>query len=352
MTPAADIFIGTDCGATTSKTTGIWSDGSPVSTHLRQVPTPSGEGTSAVIRGWISGAETFLADNGLAWSQVRGVGLAIPGPYERYGVLGRSANLPPGFAGWNFLRDYRAALSAAAGRPIPLVAGNDGRLAGVAEARIVSRDHPGSVLMFAPGSGLGCAYIDRNGLALEGETLTGMEAAHMPAPLQLLGMPSFPCGCGRTWGCVEVYTSISGLPHLLAEMLKKYPGHPLATSPQTSREKALSLRQRAQEGDELALEIFDFQARALGLHLGSLAIAFDPKYVVIGGGLMDPHATTPAFRERYLGVLRTTALECLWPAQRRNLEIAPARLGELSQAIGAALTARHAAANATELPGA
>jgi len=32
----------------------------------------------------------FLAENNLNWSQVHGVGLAIPGPYERYGVFGKS----------------------------------------------------------------------------------------------------------------------------------------------------------------------------------------------------------------------------------------------------------------------
>ena len=37
----------------------------------------------------------------------------------------------------------------------------------------------------------------------------------MPAPLHLLGLEAYPCGCGRTWGCVEVYTSLAGLPHLL-----------------------------------------------------------------------------------------------------------------------------------------
>ena len=38
------------------------------------------------------------------------------------------------------------------------------------------------------------------------------------------------CGCGKDWGCIEAYTTLSGLPQLLAEMLKKYPAHPLATS--------------------------------------------------------------------------------------------------------------------------
>ena len=67
------------------------------------------------------------------------------------------------------------------------------------------------------------------------------------------------------------------------------------------------------------------------------------KVVVIGGGLMDPEATTTAFRENYLNLLRTTAREYLWPYQREALTIVPAALGDLSQSIGAAFTALYQA---------
>ena len=54
---------------------------------------------------------------------------------------------------------------------------------------------------------------------------------------------------------------------------------------------------------------------------------------------MDPESTTPAFRERYLRIVREAAQPYLWPAQRKVLTIVPASLGDLSQAIGAALVA-------------
>jgi glucokinase len=75
------------------------------------------------------------------------------------------------------------------------------------------------------------------------------------------------------------------------------------------------------------------------LHVASLAMALDPEFVVIGGGLMDPEATSSEFRERYLGIIRATANPYLWPAQRTRLTIVPATLGDLSQSIGAALAA-------------
>ena len=334
-----DIYLGTDSGATTSKTCGVFADGTPISLKLAQSSTNSQLGTSAVIEGWIDGIDKFLNANGLLWDQVRGVGLAIPGPYQRYGVLDRSANLPAAFAGWDFHTDYSQALGKRAGRAIPLVAGNDGNYGGVAEAAKVRGNKKASVIMLAPGSGLGAAYINPDGLPLDGDTLAGMEAGHMPAPIHLLGLPAFTCGCGRTWGCFEAYTALSGLPQFLDYLAPKYPDHELMQSADSAKEKAFSLRGSAQKGDPLATEIFDYQAKALGLHVANLSIALDAEFVVIGGGLIDPDATTEAFRKRYLDAIYTAAEPWLFPVQRQIIKIVPATMGELSQAIGAALVA-------------
>ena len=345
-----DVFLGTDSGATTSKTGGIFANGSPISTKLRQSSTNSHAGTTAVIAGWIEGAEGFLNDNGYSWDRVAAAGLALPGPYRGYGVLEKSANLPDSFAGWNFHEEYSAALAKAAGRPIPLFSGNDGDFGGVGEAARVRGDTKHSVLLLAPGSGLGAAYIDANGLPLTGDHFSGMEAGHMPVPLHMLGggldkVAPFRCGCGRPWGCIEAYSTISGLPQYLEFFLLKHPGHPLASSSDSPKHKALSLRGLAQKGDPLALEIFDTQARALGIHVANLAVALDPGVVVIGGGLIDPESTTPEFRQRYLDGIRNAALPYLFPTQRVHLKIVPATLGELSQSIGAALVALYSQKN-------
>ena len=341
MNSSRKIYIGTDSGATTTKFAAVWENGEAITTKLLQRPTNSEKGRAAVISGWIAGITEFLGQNQLTWSQVQGVGLAIPGPYERYGVFGKTPNLPASFSGWDVHLDYRAALAAQVGQAVPLVVGNDGNYGGVAEARIARGETKASVAMLMPGSGLGCAFIGPDGLALEGDTLAGMEAGHMSAAVHLLGLAGkpFTCGCGRDWGCVEAYTCISGLPQLLAEKLKQHPSHELATSTAPMKERVLSLRTRAQKGDPLALEIFDFQARVMGLHVANLVMAFDPGIFIIGGGLMDHEVTTQEFRDRYMEIIRDTARPYFWVGQRDTIKILPAVLGDLSQAIGAALVA-------------
>src|SRR5580698_161031 len=152
-------FIGTDNGGTTCKTAAVWENGEAVTTKLLQRSTNSANGRDAVIASWISSITEFLAENNLSWPQVQGVGLAIPGPYERYGVLGKAANLPASFAGWNVHADYHHALAREAGREMPLVFGNDGKCGGVAEARLARGTSHASVLMLVPGSGLGSAFV-------------------------------------------------------------------------------------------------------------------------------------------------------------------------------------------------
>jgi glucokinase len=333
------VYIGTDGGATTSKVGGVWSDGSTVSTKLLQSSTNSAHGPESVVGSWVEAISNYLVQNSLTWDQVGGVGLAVPGPFQRYGVFDHSANLPDSFTGFDVYTSYTSALAERAGRPIPLTVGNDGDMGGVAEAQHARGDSNATVVMLAPGSGLGCAYIDQHGFALSGDTFAGMEAGHMPALLHLLCAKPYTCGCGRDWGCIEMYTCLAGLHLLLADKLEQYPDHDLAKSPLSMKERAFSLRGLAQKGDKLAQEIFDFQAKALGLHVANIAMPLDPKFVVIGGGLMDPEATTPAFRERYLNIVRENARKYLWPYQRDAITIVPAALGDLSQAIGAALTA-------------
>src|SRR5688572_29746973 len=128
------IYIGTDGGATTSKVGGVWSVSSTISTKLLQSSTNAASGPQAAVRSWVDAIDAYLGKNGLTWEQVGGVGLAVPGPFQQYGVFDHSANLPDSFTGFDVYTSYSNALAERAGRAIPLTVGNDGEMGGVAEA--------------------------------------------------------------------------------------------------------------------------------------------------------------------------------------------------------------------------
>lgn len=338
------ITLGLDCGATTSKVAAVDSSGNCLSQRLMQRRTRAAEGPAAIVAGWLDLIEEFLADQKLAWDGVNGIGLAIPGPYLGYGVLGPMPNMPASLTGWHFLEDLREAVQARSGRPLPVETANDGLLAGLAEARPLQARHPGSVMMLSPGSGLGCAFVDREGRLLHGDHQAGVIFCHQPAPHTVLGLPVFSCGCGRNWGCHEAYTALAGIPQYLRHFQHEFADHPIYRDTGNVREAALSLRGLAQREDPLALAVFDMQAKALGLTVAAACMAYDPTHVVIGGGLIDPEATTEAFRQRYLSLIKESALSVLWvgPAE---VHFHVAALGELSQAVGAALFAQNHSSN-------
>jgi len=342
MRPKLPLYLGIDCGATTSKIGAVDVDGDLLSRELRQSETCAAQGSAAIINGWVDGAAAFLHVHGVSWGDIAGVGLAIPGPYLGYGILGPMPNMPASLTGWHFLDDLRFAIKERAGREISVATANDGLLAGVAEAQVVQKRAPGGVLMLAPGSGLGCSYVGGDGRLLSGDHAAAVILSHMPAPYKRLGLPAFRCGCGRDWGCFEAYTAIAGLPQYLEHLLPKFPGHALAKAGSPGKAQALTLRSLARDGDPLALEIFDFQARALGYAVAVGCMAYDPTHIVIGGGLMDHDATLPEFRSRYLEGVRLGASEYHW-GEIDNLIFHEASLGELSQAIGAALLLQRAA---------
>jgi len=95
------------------------------------------------------------------------------------------------------------------------------------------------------------------------------------ASARLAGKP-FPCGCGKDWGCVEAYTTISGLPYLLAEKIVEI------SKPRTreihcddQRKSSLAPQPRA-KGRRAGVGNLDFQARVMGLHVANLSMALDP----------------------------------------------------------------------------
>jgi len=220
----------------------------------------------------------FWRKNQLAWPQVQGVGLAIPGPYERYGVLDKTANLPMCLAGWNVHADFSAALAGQAGRPLPLVVGNDGNYGGVAEARLARGDTRASVLMLMPGSGLGAALSARTGFVWMATRSPAWKPVTCPQRCICSDSPAshLPAAADATGAAWKLTRPFPGCRNCSRKKIKNHPGHELAQSAAPIKEKVLSLRTRAQQGDALALEIFDFQARVMGLHVANLVMAFDP----------------------------------------------------------------------------
>src|SRR6202051_2290992 len=97
---------------------------------------------------------------------------------------------------------------------------------------------------------------------------------------------------------------------------------------------AKKICERAQQGDEVALQAVEHEAYYLGLGLANLINLFTPDAIVLGGSVMK---SAPLFLDRVRAVIRQG---CRFvPAEKA--ELALASLGEDTNLIGAARVWHH-----------
>ena len=304
-------IIGVDVGGTTIKLA-VGNDSCEVLQVADQFPTRSEQGPQEVTRTIVEQAVATIATLGGSLDDVAAVGLATPGPATVDGVLLKSPNLDP--QKWDRF-PIRAELERAfqVRRPgLSVRYLGDGQAAALGEfavrSRSMNRKNPApipspdkglsSLFMVVVGTGLG------GGAVQEGKVVRGREGraghvGHITLPphafryehdRQLL--------VGNSYCTAESAISLTALTHQLEFRLSldRWQNHRLRSADGSARDKAKRLRGLADEGDPLALELFDDQARALGITLLNVNYLGDYDLLVIGGGVCDLASDV---RERY-----------------------------------------------------
>jgi glucokinase len=129
------------------------------------------------------------------------------------------------------------------------------------------------------------------------------ELGHVHIPMRgLLGeaQPLPRCNCGFV-GDAESVASLTGIEmNLLPYWLTRFDGHELGRV-ESLRKAAMLVRSYGENGDPLAIKIFEQQAMAVG-RLFTIAANFsDPSAYFLGGGVVE---TAPPFREWFLTKVR------------------------------------------------
>ena len=230
-----------------------------------------------------------------------GIGVAVPSPVSQ----GRMVQ--PGLPAWDGV-DVSEML---AGGPVPVLAGNDARLAGLAEARRGGlRDLPVALHLHVA-TGIGGALLS-GGVPLTGVDGAAGEFGHLP-----LTGGTESCRCGSV-GCWELDAGSHGL--------LRRAGRPEEGD---RMELALGVIRDASRQPVCARALIDV-ARALGRGMGSLVNAHDPAAIGLSGLGRDIYQAAPAaVRGGYAATLMRFRRDAPPP-------LIPSRLGDLSVLTGAA----------------
>lgn len=313
-------YLGVDIGGTTS-TLSIGDENRRVLAISEQFPTTPDAGPAPVIEAIVAQVLAELERLNAPLTETLGLGVATPGPASLDGVLHMTPNLNPEH--WDQF-PIRAELEKALRPHAPNLKATylgDGQAAAFGEYVVRSRrftldsvpadslpdEELESLFMVIVGTGLGGgAVVD--GHPQQGKGGRAGHVGHILLPEYAFrhehdrGLKK-----GNAYATAESAISLSGLAHQLPYRLAldEWKDHPLNAEGGSARDKAKKLRELAAGGDALACELFDDQARALGVALLNANYLGDYDRLVIGGGVCD---LAPEVRERYRKLAEETYL--------------------------------------------
>ena len=259
--------FGVDLGGTTVKIAYFNEEGQLLCNW--EIPTNSAEGGRYILPDIATAVLGYLEDNHIPREDVIGIGLGVPGPVSRKGVVNRCVNL-----GWGVF-NVNETLGALTG--FPVVAGNDANVAALGECWKGGGQGYDSIVMATLGTGVG------GGIVIDGKVLYGAHGSSGEIGHVVLNKDeSIPCGCGK-YGCVEQYCSATGIVRTARRHLNR------SVQPSSLREiENLSCRDiflAGEAGDAVANEILEQVYDHMAEFLSDVCCVVDPEMVVIGGGV-------------------------------------------------------------------
>src|SRR5687768_895973 len=206
----------------------------------------------------------------------------------------------------------------------PVVVDNDATCALLAEARAGAAKGAADALLLTLGTGIGGGVL-AGGRVYRGTGSAG-ELGHT-----VVEIDGEPCPCGSR-GCLETVASGSAIARAGEGVAAAQPDSGLGRAQASGREITGPLvTELAGEGDAAAVGVLAETGRKLGVGLASLANAFSPEVIVVGGGasaagdlLLEP--AREEMRQRALG-------------PNRKVPVVAAHFGDEAGMLGAAMMA-------------
>jgi glucokinase-like ROK family protein len=296
------VVLAADLGATHSRV-GVTDLGGDVLSELSS-DIPIADGPEPVLT-WLEERFDELLDRaGRSRTDVRGIGVGVPGPVEF--ATGRPAS-PPIMPGWD---GYPVADRLRERYGSPVLVDNDVNIMALGEHWTAWRqaDH---LLYIKVGTGIGCGIVV-NGHIHRGSQGAAGDIGHVHVP----DHDDVVCRCGNV-GCLE---AVAGGGAMAAQLT--------ALGIEAANSRAVVEHVRA--GVPEAVRLVRQAGRELGGVLATLVNVFNPSVIVVGGDVSHAH-------EQLLAGVREVVYRRSLPLATRHLRIARSTLDDRAGTIGAAV---------------
>ncbi len=263
----ANYVFGVDVGGTTVKMGLFDKEGNVL--EKWEIPTRTENCGEKILPDIAAAIKEKMAQKSIAAEEVAGVGIGVPGPVEKSGIVHKAVNL--GWKEMNMKEELTALLDG-----MRVEGGNDANVAALGEMWKGGGRGYEDVIMVTLGTGVGGGIII-NGEIMTGATGAGGEIGH----IHVEDNETEPCGCGNL-GCLEEYASATGITRLANRALR---ASDKDSALRTGEVSAKAVFDAVKAGDELAIEIAKQFGDYLGKGLGVIAGIINPEIFVIGGGV-------------------------------------------------------------------
>jgi len=265
-----NFVVGVDVGGQTSKIGVVDTHGVVLEQNV--IRTDNCEDPLEYINGLAEAIKTLIKKSGKE-GQIRGVGVGAPNGNYYTGEIAFAPNLV-----WAAKRavPFKQLLSEALGG-LPVSLTNDANAAAVGEMTYGAAKGMKDFIMITLGTGVGSGIVIGGNVVYGHDGFAG-ELGHTCAVRHNGRL----CGCGKS-GCLEAYCSAMGVARTAREWLE------LTDKPSVLRTidniASKDVYDAASQGDQLAIDIFNYTGRILGASLADFVEFSAPEAIVLFGGL-------------------------------------------------------------------
>lgn len=243
-----------------------------------------------------------------AGTEISGIGIGSTGLVDPLSGEFGDVDFLPLWRGKNLVEDLARIFD------VRVALENDADAGALAEANWGAGRNKSRLVYVAVGTGIG------GGIILDGEVYRGVDGAHPELGHHVID-PSGPrCSCGFR-GCWE---SLAAGPAMVARFKSDKPDSQYA-EPLTAKR----ICQLAQQGDEVALRVVEYEAYYLAVGLANLVNLFVPDAIVLGGSVMKSASL-------FLAKIREVVSKGCRFVPFEKTELAVSSLGDDVNLIGAA----------------
>jgi glucokinase len=266
-----ELVVGVDLGGT--KILAGIADSNGTILGKKRVLTPVGADPDQVLDVIVDCITELLRVYQVKEEKIRGVAVASPGPLSfPEGVVRDSPNL-----GWERV-NLKQELIRRIGRPV--IVEKDTNMAVLGEYYFGRQRGCGDLLYITVSTGVG------GGVVCAGELYRGHAGGASEIGHMVVEAGGLTCNCGRQ-GCLEALASGSAIARRLDEMVKQGQGLGiLACTTPGEHPGPRELGMAARQGDKEARLLLSQVAEYLGIGIANLVNIFNPRAVILGGGMM------------------------------------------------------------------